>query len=662
MWMANKFTTNRPRDPVERFTPTAPLMHAIVMLVIMVGLLISITTADTALAYIDTASRISYYQQYKDATYVGENVATGPFTSGYWDAQLKAKYNIEVAKNPNGNYKYLSNRGCRLFTYGHAVQWLTGKKAGGSRQLEILYEFLAVSKDPPNANSKYANYLVSQYGSKYGIKKVSVSKSWSSVKSHFDNGGVIVYNSGGHIALAVGYTERTIGGSTKQLIQLVDSSIRSTAKRVPSGVSYSGGFGTTYRKSALPGSSSHGQMWVTYSDFAQGSWDSCFSSTTAKSLIPGASEKKVDSKLRIGISTKNSSADDKCYIKKTPYEAGTTSEIIDKGGVIHITGAIENKYGNIWYITAGGKYVYSGDVTVYEYSNLFSISAKFRNTEKRNSHVAPSLDSPSAGSISTNQTVTVRRFVTNSHNNIWAELTNGSYLCFYDFNTGENKLKFVWLTDGITLSADNEVSKPTGDLEIGSNFPLRGKITTQAPILTVTARIRSLSSSNYMVDMIDPVIATPSLSTRTVDINSTSGISNNVNINSKVKFGALPRGYYRYTVSVQMGFTYGGKTFKFDSDIVCYQSDFTVDSPSTTTTPTQPDEPLYPDVGGRVPGDVNEDGKVSALDALLTLKYAARWSVTINTSNADVNADGKVSAIDAQLILKYAAKWNVVLK
>ena len=66
--------------------------------------------------------------------------------------------------------------------------------------------------------------------------------------------------------------------------------------------------------------------------------------------------------------------------------------------------------------------------------------------------------------------------------------------------------------------------------------------------------------------------------------------------------------------------------------------------------------------GDRVPGDVNEDGKVNSVDAQLTMKYAAKWAVTINTSNADVNADGKVNSADAQLIMKYAAKWNVVLK
>ena len=65
---------------------------------------------------------------------------------------------------------------------------------------------------------------------------------------------------------------------------------------------------------------------------------------------------------------------------------------------------------------------------------------------------------------------------------------------------------------------------------------------------------------------------------------------------------------------------------------------------------------------GRIPGDADNNGKVNALDAMLTLKYASRWDVEINLANADVDANGKVKAIDALTILKYASRWDVVLK
>lgn len=56
-------------------------------------------------------------------------------------------------------------------------------------------------------------------------------------------------------------------------------------------------------------------------------------------------------------------------------------------------------------------------------------------------------------------------------------------------------------------------------------------------------------------------------------------------------------------------------------------------------------------------GDVNEDGKVSAADALCVLQAAAgtRTLTASQKQKADYNKDGKVSAIDARKILQVVA-------
>lgn len=60
----------------------------------------------------------------------------------------------------------------------------------------------------------------------------------------------------------------------------------------------------------------------------------------------------------------------------------------------------------------------------------------------------------------------------------------------------------------------------------------------------------------------------------------------------------------------------------------------------------------------RVPGDVNDDGKVSMADFLRLSKYLAEWpDIVINASNADVNGDGKVSMADFLRLSKYLAEW-----
>lgn len=53
-----------------------------------------------------------------------------------------------------------------------------------------------------------------------------------------------------------------------------------------------------------------------------------------------------------------------------------------------------------------------------------------------------------------------------------------------------------------------------------------------------------------------------------------------------------------------------------------------------------------------IPGDVNGDEKVNVTDAVLIVRYAAKWSITIDLEAADYNADGTVNVNDAVAILR----------
>ncbi|MBQ4645566.1 MAG: dockerin type I repeat-containing protein [Clostridia bacterium] len=56
-------------------------------------------------------------------------------------------------------------------------------------------------------------------------------------------------------------------------------------------------------------------------------------------------------------------------------------------------------------------------------------------------------------------------------------------------------------------------------------------------------------------------------------------------------------------------------------------------------------------------GDVNGDGKITAVDARIVLQYVAGniKEDKLRTSCADVNGDGKITAVDARMILQYVA-------
>ena len=61
-------------------------------------------------------------------------------------------------------------------------------------------------------------------------------------------------------------------------------------------------------------------------------------------------------------------------------------------------------------------------------------------------------------------------------------------------------------------------------------------------------------------------------------------------------------------------------------------------------------------------GDINGDGKISAVDARLALRYAAQLTTLTDEQllAADVNGDDKVSAVDARVILRVAANLQTI--
>ena len=68
------------------------------------------------------------------------------------------------------------------------------------------------------------------------------------------------------------------------------------------------------------------------------------------------------------------------------------------------------------------------------------------------------------------------------------------------------------------------------------------------------------------------------------------------------------------------------------------------------------------EVISRIPGDTNDDGKISAADVLRLRKYLAGMEVEINLLNADVTGDGKVSAADVLRLRKYLAGMDALLE
>ncbi len=60
-------------------------------------------------------------------------------------------------------------------------------------------------------------------------------------------------------------------------------------------------------------------------------------------------------------------------------------------------------------------------------------------------------------------------------------------------------------------------------------------------------------------------------------------------------------------------------------------------------------------------GDLNDDGEVNILDAVLIKKVCAKMDVKYNKKAANVKVDDEIDIQDAVLLVKYCAQMNVVL-
>ena len=66
-------------------------------------------------------------------------------------------------------------------------------------------------------------------------------------------------------------------------------------------------------------------------------------------------------------------------------------------------------------------------------------------------------------------------------------------------------------------------------------------------------------------------------------------------------------------------------------------------------------------VDGGTAGDLDGNGDINAVDAVVLAQILANWDVEYNATAADCNGDGDVNAMDSVLLAQYLANWDVQL-
>ena len=211
------------------------------------------------------SSRISFYYQYEGGARSVE---------GFWDRMLSDRLLALYGHDQIYPYsdKYLTGRGCCLFSFSHAYQYLCGYAGTAEAKADILYRFLSQkpvwsntgsSMSPPNAASYYAAYLKKQPG----VALYTGALDTYSRLSSFFNGSksVVIINVPGHYVIGVGCTRY----NGVEYVHIVDSLLSATIKtgRLSRGMSMDFSVTFTPANAGSYQAAVH-EYWVPYSQIA----------------------------------------------------------------------------------------------------------------------------------------------------------------------------------------------------------------------------------------------------------------------------------------------------------------------------------------------------------------------------------------------------------
>lgn len=243
--------------------------------------------------------------------------------------------------------------------------------------------------------------------------------------------------------------------------------------------------------------------------------------------------------------------------------------------------------------------------------------------------------------------------------------------------TAKSGYEFVKWNDGNT-SASRTV---TVDADKTYTATFKKKVDTNAAVFAVSS---TASRAGECVDITVAVSKNPGIASFSISVEFDSSILTPVSvtpntsivssITSNVDSGSTSLTEVTAFYSDTTGFTANGTLytirFKVSEDIEDCETALTLKIGDTDI--VDPDLNFVPTncqngtikISSIMYGDVNQDGKVNGVDAILMARYLAKWDLSFSSAQMlamDVNGDGKVNGIDAIILARYLAKWDIKL-
>lgn len=310
-------------------------------------------------------------------------------------------------------------------------------------------------------------------------------------------------------------------------------------------------------------------------------------------------------------------------VTKKTIKAGADLSKMTRGDVVEVVETVKNSYGNIWGKLSNGYFAYMGNLELL-YTKVEDCYIKAFSTQKDIKEL-PFADAHTEVSIPSGMNVILVGKYKNKYGNIWYQLTDqgqGGYFVNENNLTNMQSVVTITMRSGSTWAGNSSKTNgyPTGNLNKGSSFGLRGIIDATENLATVTGQVINAAT---LKDALTPVTVKPNA--KSLNIQSS-------NINNNLNFGNLPAGTYIYIVTAT---TTSGVTEKF------FNSTFTVGG--GTAASVKVSSIAFSWLGEGVSAPFTADfftdddiGKSFSLQAVAGPEYATNKNVTWSTSNSNV--------------------------
>lgn len=292
------------------------------------------------------SSRILIYNQH------GGKWSDKPFGSGIYGNTLKAN-------------------GCGIYAYAHAIQWIEGEKRtseNGGALLQTLID--EVNRQyPSRKNSDAWNvaqpalnvYVKQKYNWVYMAPMDALGRDIMTrdrVRNIFDQGGVMILNSGGHYELAVGYVEANFDNKGTDIwIHVVDSTEGSTVKRMIAKGHYPYSFTAKPQPIMHPinnndgGNWDCGEYWISFN-----SYKACFRQATDSAYTPASNSPKPASFDTVLYENCTYRITKDVTLRKKPFNDAEKGSFIDASDNVTVTSVAVVNNGTNWWLKLGGEY------------------------------------------------------------------------------------------------------------------------------------------------------------------------------------------------------------------------------------------------------------------------------------------------------------------